>query len=65
MRNGRVFSFVAFVGMTLALCTGLVAWSGDSDSSGSASSTLELTYARQFEGGVPPAKTATFDVTVQ
>ena len=29
------------------------------------SSTLELAYARQFEGGVPPAKTASFDVTVQ
>jgi Chagasin family peptidase inhibitor I42 len=28
------------------------------------SSTLELAYARQFEGGVPPAKTASFDVTV-
>jgi inhibitor of cysteine peptidase len=27
-------------------------------------STLELAYARQFEGGVPPAQTATFDVTV-
>ena len=29
------------------------------------SSTLELAYARQFEGGVPPAKTASFDVTVE
>lgn len=29
------------------------------------SSTLELAYARSFEGGVPPAKTASFDVTVQ
>ena len=29
------------------------------------SSTLELAYARQFEAGVPPAKTASFDVTVQ
>jgi len=29
------------------------------------SSTLELAYARQFEPGVPPAKTASFDVTVQ
>ena len=29
------------------------------------SSTLELAYARQFEGGVPPAKTTSFDVTVQ
>ena len=29
------------------------------------SSTLELAYARQFEGGVPPAKTASFDVTVK
>ena len=28
------------------------------------SSTLELAYARQFEGGVPPAKTASFDVKV-
>jgi predicted secreted protein len=28
-------------------------------------STLELAYARQFEGGVPPAKTASFDVTVK
>lgn len=28
-------------------------------------SKLELAYARQFEGGVPPAKTASFDVTVQ
>jgi predicted secreted protein len=28
-------------------------------------STLELAYARQFEGGVPPAETASFDVTVQ
>jgi inhibitor of cysteine peptidase len=28
------------------------------------SSTLELAYARQFEGGVPPAQTASFDVTV-
>jgi predicted secreted protein len=29
------------------------------------SSTLELAYARSFEAGVPPAKTASFDVTVQ
>jgi predicted secreted protein len=29
------------------------------------SSTLELAYGRQFEPGVPPAKTASFDVTVQ
>jgi predicted secreted protein len=29
------------------------------------SSTLELAYARQFEGGVPPAKTASFGVTVE
>lgn len=28
------------------------------------SSTLELAYARQFEGGVPPAETASFDVKV-
>lgn len=28
------------------------------------SSTLELAYARPFEGGVPPAETASFDVTV-
>ena len=28
------------------------------------SSTLELAYARQFEGGVPPAKTVSFDVKV-
>ena len=28
------------------------------------SSTLELAYARQFEGGVPPAQTTSFDVTV-
>jgi predicted secreted protein len=27
-------------------------------------STLELAYARSFEPGVPPAKTATFAVTV-
>jgi inhibitor of cysteine peptidase len=26
--------------------------------------TLELAYARQFEGGVPPAQTASFDVKV-
>jgi inhibitor of cysteine peptidase len=29
------------------------------------SSTLELAYARPFEGGVPPAQTASFDVKVQ
>lgn len=29
------------------------------------SSTLELAYSRPFEGGVPPAKTANCDVTVQ
>ena len=29
------------------------------------SSTLELAYAGQFEAGVPPAKTASFDVTVK
>jgi inhibitor of cysteine peptidase len=28
------------------------------------SSTLELAYARQFEGGVPPAETASFPVKV-
>jgi inhibitor of cysteine peptidase len=28
------------------------------------SSTLELAYARQFEGGIPPAKTVSFDVKV-
>ena len=28
------------------------------------SSTLELAYARQFEGGVPSAQTTSFDVTV-
>lgn len=28
------------------------------------SSTLELAYARPFEGGVPPAQTASFDVKV-
>ena len=28
------------------------------------STTLELAYARQFEGGVPPAQTASFVVTV-
>jgi predicted secreted protein len=28
------------------------------------SSTLELAYARQFEGGVPPAETASFPVRV-
>jgi inhibitor of cysteine peptidase len=29
------------------------------------SSTLELAYARSFEAGVPPAKTASFAVTVE
>ena len=29
------------------------------------SSTLDLAYARQFEGGVPPAQTTSFDVTVK
>jgi len=29
------------------------------------SSTLELAYSRPFEGGVPPAQTASFDVKVQ
>ncbi|HXY92938.1 MAG TPA: protease inhibitor I42 family protein [Acidimicrobiia bacterium] len=29
------------------------------------SSTLELAYARPFEAGVPPAKTASFPVTVR
>jgi predicted secreted protein len=28
------------------------------------STTLELAYARQFEGGVPPAKTTSFDVKI-
>ena len=135
MRNQRLMSFVAFAGMAVALGTGLVACSDDSDSSGSVpvyqdgdsitvgngkefvialdanpstgytwdagtnpnvklvsskqvsakgaapgasgtqrmtfkgykkgSSTLELAYARSFEGGVPPAKTASFDVTVE
>jgi predicted secreted protein len=31
----------------------------------SGSSTLKLAYARSFEGGVPPAKTATFAITVK
>jgi predicted secreted protein len=135
MRHHRFISFVACAGIALALGSGLVACSDDSDSSGSVpvyhegdsitidngkefvialdanpstgytwdagknpnvklvsskqvsskdaqpgasgtqrmtfkanktgSSTLELAYARQFEGGVPPAKTASFDVTVQ
>jgi predicted secreted protein len=135
MRHHRFISFVACAGIALALGSGLVACSDDSDSSGSVpvyhegdsitidngkefvialdanpstgytwdagknpnvklvsskqvsskdaqpgasgtqrmtftanktgSSTLELAYARQFEGGVPPAKTASFDITVQ
>ena len=31
----------------------------------SGSTTLELAYSRPFEGGVPPAQTASFDVTVK
>jgi inhibitor of cysteine peptidase len=27
--------------------------------------TLDLAYSRPFEGGVPPAQTATFDVTIR
>ncbi|MET0628304.1 MAG: protease inhibitor I42 family protein [Acidimicrobiia bacterium] len=33
-------------------------------SQGTGSTTLVLNYARSFEQGVPPAKTATFDVTI-
>lgn len=31
----------------------------------SGKTTLELAYSRPFEGGVPPAETASFDVTIK